>query len=231
MTMMPPPLAAIEPNAIPYLPMAGAADMTSGMFASLVQDIDPAQLPQLMIRASRSVEAMCGRRFVPFATLESHRAEGVDPDEYGGNYDIPLDLYGSLGRSRQRSMPGSQMARHLWLEQYAPRLAEYWTYSISSIEIIRTYGDSQIVPANQVEGPEPDSGHIRLGIGMWVPVGSTIRVSYSGGYSPIPDDLVEATRMRAAKLAIVEAQPQVPKGDTLAEIDLELTSLLAPWAR
>lgn len=225
-------LIPVEPTPAVYVPLASAANMQAAFFNELVRDLTVTDLDNLMLRASRSIEARCNRRFVPFTTQESHRAEGVDSDEFGqGTSGLPLDLYGALARDRAEAFDATNLVRHLWLEQYAPRYPEYWSYTVGSVELIRSWGDSEILPATELEGPENDTGHIRFRLGTFIPEGTTIRVNYSGGYTTVPDDLVQATLFQAAKLAALWAQPQMPKDMNLNEIDAELVALLAPYAR
>ena len=145
----------------------------------------------------------------PFTITESTRAEGIDPDEYADSANLPMDLQGTLGRSYAYALGASTLVRHCWLNEYACRYQDLWSYSVSpSITIVRSYGGSQVLAASQVIGPEVDSGHVWFQLGTFLPVGSLIRVTYSGGYTvAVPADLVRACKYMAAWMAVKELNP------------------------
>lgn len=214
-----------------YTPLAVAADLDGfGSFATLVRDFTGPAVDTLMIRASRAVENRCNRRLSPFTITESQRACGVDIDgQLGDNF--PLGLTGALGRSRALSLGVNQMVRDVWLREYAPQNPELWTYSGVSIVLARAYGDIENVSGTSLEGPEPDTGHLRFRLGTFIPSGTTVRVTYSGGYTTVPEDLNLATVMTAAKLAILSAEPQSRKDMDTVELDAEILGLLVPYIR
>ncbi len=192
---------------------------------------DPNAQQALLLQATRAIENRCDRRLVPFTGLyESQRAMGIDQGILAGS-DMPLDLSGALGRSQALAFASTRMVRDIWLRQYAPRFEEYWTYDVTQIQLVRAYGDTELVPPTSVEGPEPDSGHIRFRLGTFVPEGTTIRVTYDGGYDPIPADLTLACCYQAAKYAVLGAEPETRKDMSLVELDAEILSLIAPYIR
>lgn len=216
-----------------YNPLAVPADLTSGPFSVLWRGT-PQSSDQLnvMIRASRAIEARCTRRFVPFANLlQTQRAEGVDIAESG--YAGPLPLLAALGRSRAQAFGNTNdLVRDVWLDEHAPLYPELWTYSNVTVTLARAWGDQQIIAGTTLEGPEADTGHFRLPIGTWCPTGTTIRVAYSGGYTvAYPDDLRQACIFQAAKQLILTAEPQARPGMDTADLEAEIVNLLAPYAR
>ncbi|MFE2832165.1 hypothetical protein ACFXI6_14125 [Streptomyces mirabilis] len=190
------------------VPLATSADMQTGQFADLVRDYAADALDQLMIESTRQCEGICDRRLAPFTGVpESHRAQGVDPDEYTDAASMPLDLQGSLGRSYANALGGGDQVRHVWLNEFAGRYPEMWTYANLSVTILRSYGGSQPVNAASMIGAEADSGHIWFTLGTFLPVGSLIRVQYDGGYTTVPADLGRACKLLAASLVLGEIDP------------------------
>lgn len=191
------------------IPLATSADMQTGMFADLIRDYDPDGRDQLMIEATRVCEGIADRRLAPFTALpESHRATGVDPDEAAQSTGLPVSVQATLAASYSNAMAGSgDMVRHVWLNEYAPRYADMWTYSDLQVTVFLSIGGSQTFPAPQLLGAEPDSGHIWFQLGSFIPLGSQISVVYSGGYTTVPADLGRACKLSAAVLALGELDP------------------------
>lgn len=222
-------------------PLASVADFTSfGSNAELVQNEtrwSPTALSGLMERATRSIESRCQRRLAPFiAKVESHEAYGISPDEYGGDQGgMPLDITGALGWSQAAALGVSDMVRKFWLDENPPMYESLWTYDLTSIEILRTFGDTQDFTAsdfNLLQGPEFDTGMCRMEIGTYCPVGSTIRITYGGGYTVgIPDDLNMACIFQAMKLVLLGNEPYGREGTSMAGLEQELIMLLGPYAK
>lgn len=188
-------------------PLATVQQMTEGPYADLVAGYSTQALIDLMLEATSICESETDRRLVPFTTTESGRAEGMDPDEYSGSANLPLDLTGALGRSYAYAIGSNNLVRHLYLDQYAPRYQELWQYSNVSVGVKRSYGGGQILNPGQYLQPEPDSGHIFIALGVFVPTGSWWEVTYSGGYQTIPRDLQRACKYMAASIAVSELDP------------------------
>lgn len=189
-------------------PLATAADMQAGQFADLVRDYTPDALAQLMIEATRQGEGICGRRLAPFTGIpESHRAEGIDPDEYTDAAALPMDIQGALGRSYANALGAGDQVRHVWLNEFAPRYPEMWSYSNLTVTILRSYGGSQDVTPASIIGAEPDSGHVWFSLGTFLPIASLIRVSYDGGYATVPADLGRACKLLCAVSVLGEIDP------------------------
>lgn len=220
-------------------PFAWPQDFTS--FAAgqeLVQNTEvwsDAALLSLLTRATRSIESRCQRRLAPFSgKQESHMAMGIDPNEYGQQSGMPMDLTGALGWSQAASMGVSDMVRKFWLDENPPMYQEYWTYTMESLEILRTFGDTQTFSGSAfttLQGPEYDTGLVRMQIGTYCPLGSTIRVTYGGGYSVIPDDLQLACIYQATKMLLLGAEPEMRGSMGYGELDDEIRVLIAPYAR
>lgn len=209
-------------------PLATSADMRSGGFADFVRSYSDTALDSLMMEATRACEGIAARRLAPFTGLtESQRAEGVDPDEYTDGGNLPLDLSGTLGRSYAAALGASSLVRHVWLNEYAPRYPEFWSYSDLSIIVVRSYGGTQPVTPGQIISQDPDTGHIFFQLGLFLPVGSDIKITYSGGYQTIPADLTRAAKFMAASLAATEIDPyRKTKGANAAELRAEAEAIL-----
>ena len=213
-------------------PLATAAQFSEGAFADLVQYYQGTALDDLMAEATRACESECGRRLAPFTAIqESHRAEGIDPDEYADSANLPMDLQGTLGRSYAYALGASTLVRHCWLNEYAARYPEYWTYSNVSITIVRSYGGSEVITSSQITGPDTDSGHVWFQLGTFLPIGSYIYVGYSGGYTvAVPASLVRANKFRTAALIVRELNPE-DGGHNPALLEQSAEKIMERWAR
>ena len=216
-------------------PLATVADFQSSAFADLAANLQAGELAQVMIEATRACEGVVGgRRLAPFTLTETCRAEGIDPDEYGDSAgNVPMDLPGTTGRSYAAALNAGQLVRHMWLSNYAFRYPEFWTpYTISSLQLVRSYGGTQDVVPSSLIGPEPDSGHVWFQIGTFLPVGSLIRVTYTGGYSTVPADLVRACKAMAASIIVKELDPAIAaqSGHDPDLLRDEAVEFLAPYA-
>jgi hypothetical protein len=105
-----------------------------------------------------------------------------------------------------------------------------WTYSNIQISIVRSYGGSQTV-TTLLDGPEPDSGHVWFQLGLFLPVGSRIHVTYGGGYTTTPADLVRATKYLAAAYVIDELDPLGDHGHDPDVLRVKAEDILLPYMR
>ncbi len=181
---------------------------TSGAFNDLARNYnDPAGQAEILAEATRLCEQVASRRLVPFTGLsESHRATGGDPDEYPGGPAAAISLQATLAASYSSALGSDDGVRHIWLNEYAPRHPELWTYADVQVTVETTFGGT---PASiTVSGPEVDSGHVWLRFGSYVPVGSMVRATYGGGFTvAIPADLVRAGKLMTASLIMRELAP------------------------
>lgn len=215
-------------------PLATAATFNEGALADLARSYSPTALNDILIQATRACETECGRRLAPFTLTETHRAEGIDPDEYSDSSNLPLDLIGSLGRSYAYSLGVNSLVRHVWLNEYAPLYQEMWTYSGITVNLVRSYGGNQAVATTQtLSGPEPDTGHLWFNLGLFMPVGSLMKVTYSGGYTTVPADLVRACIYMAGAIIVRELDPlaQTGHGHSPEALEAVAISWLSPYVR
>ena len=197
------------------VPLCSTTSFQSGPYADLVAGYSPGALSDLMVEATRLCESETNRRLAPFTiTAEEHRGEGMDPDEYTDSANLPMDLQGTLGRSYAYALGASTLVRHAWLNQAPPHYPELWTYTVSQFKIVRSYGGSEILSPSQYTGPDADTGHLWLNLGIFAPIGSYGYVTYGGGYTvATPGDLVRACRFMAAWLAVTDLNPQQTEHD------------------
>lgn len=191
-------------------PLITWAQFAQGAFADLAKGYtDAGAQSDLLVEATRVTESICDRRLAPFTiTAESHRAEGIDPDEYTDAANLPMDVRSTIGANYAAALGASTLVRAVWLNEFAPAYPEYWTYSNVSIEIVRSYGGNQPVSAAQVlSGPDVDSGRLWFQLGMFLPIASMVYVTYSGGYATTPGDLSRASKYVVAELIADELDP------------------------
>lgn len=189
-------------------PLCSPSDLTAGAFADLTRAFDPGDLEAICEEATRACESEVSRRFAPFTITESLRADAVDPDELGAlSSGIPLDLNAALGASYASALGGSvgSLVRRLWLSEFAPLYTELWAYSNVSLQATLSIGGTQ--PIHVLRGPMPDSGMVWLNLGTFLPQGSLVEVTYSGGYQTYPADLRRAGKYMAASICCRELDP------------------------
>jgi hypothetical protein len=215
-------------------PLVTLDQMKAGQFADLVKDYTDQNLLAILGEATRACEGICNRRLAPFTLTESHRLMGVDPDEMGDGTVVPSTVAGIAGLSYSSALgaTGASQVRHLWLNEYGPVYPDMWTYSNVAVTILPTYGGTVTVTADQITGPEPDTGHVWLQLGLLAPVGSWARATYSGGYTTIPADMVRAGKALAASLILQEIDPVAANSQHDAgELEALAERLLAPYVR
>ena len=213
------------------VPLCTADQFLVSAFADLASGMSAEALNAFLIEGTRLCEEETTRRLAPFTTTETHRAEGIDPDEYADSANLPMDLQGTLGRSYAYALGASTLVRHCWLNQYAPLYPEYWTYSNVSVSIVRSYGGSQNVAAGQIVGPDIDTGHMWFQLGTFLPIGSMIYATYSGGYTiAVPASLVRANKFMTAALIVRELDP-VDVAHEPEELHTDALLALSNWER
>jgi hypothetical protein len=192
------------------VPLCTSANFMSSAFADLAAGYTEPALDDLMSESTRACEAAAGgRRLAPFTLTETTRADGVDPDEYPAGASMPMPIQGTIGWSESLALGGNDLVRHCWLTQRPARYPELWAYSNVTVTVIRSYAGTETFTASQIlDGPD-NLGHVWFQIGSLVPIGSRVRVTYSGGYAvAIPADLVRASRLMAAWMICSELNPE-----------------------
>lgn len=212
-------------------PLASVASFTEGPFANLVSGFSTQAQTDLMLEATRSCEEACDRRLAPFTNIvETQRADAMDIEDAMDAY-VPLDPTSQLGFSRAQSLGSTLLTRHFWVREYPARYPEMWTGSISAVNLYRSYSGQQTVAVNTIQY-EPDTGHVRFQLGTFVPPGTTIQVTYSGGYSTVPAGLVRACKYMAASIAVKELDPVDGRsGHDPDALRADALEMLAPYTR
>ena len=218
-------------------PLLTAVQFEMGPFKTLTRDYSATEKTNLMLRASRAVETVCDRRLAPFTGLvESHQLFHITVDDQIRPTE-PMEPMATLGYSRAASLDTGELVRHMYLKQYPPLYQDLWLnnnpsyLAITNIQVLRTFSGTQTVDPSTLQY-EPDTGHIRFALGTYIPPGSTVVMTYNGGYTvSIPDDLVEAAKMMAARLAILELEPTQRPDVDLAELKVEIEDILVPYMR
>jgi hypothetical protein len=193
-------------------PLCSEAQFLEGGYADLAAGYTATPLLDILIEGTRLCEEEAGRRLAPFTKTETLRAAGIDPDEYAESVNMPLDIAGTLGMSYASAMGGISLVRHVWLHEYPPHYPEMWEYSGLTVNIIRSYGGTQLLSPGQIlEGPD-DTGHLQVTLGTFLPVGSRVQVGYSGGYvTAVPASLVRANKYMSAAIILRELDPEGPR--------------------
>jgi len=214
------------------VPLCTAAQFTEGPYGDLVAKYSPQALSDVLVEATRMCESETGRRFAPFTTTETHRASGIDPDEYSDSANLPMDIRSVLGASYAAALGASSLVRHCWLDECAVRYPDLWTYSNTTVTFIRSYGGTETIASSQIlNGPENDTGHLWFQLGLFLPVGSRVQVTYSGGYTiAMPADLVRANKYMAASIVVRELNPGSTDHDPDA-LHTDALMVLANYAR
>ncbi len=212
-------------------PLCTAAQFTEGPFADLASAMSPQALTDFLLEGTRMCEDATSRRLVPFTITEMQRAEGIDPDEYSDAANLPMDIRSTLGASYARAIGAQTLVRHCWVDERAPRYQEMWQYSNVSVTIVRSYGGSQnLTPAQILSGPDPDTGHMWFQLGLFLPIGSRIRVTYSGGYQTIPASLTRANRYMTASEIVRELNPGATDHNP-DQLYSDALRVLGPWGK
>jgi hypothetical protein len=201
------------------------SDITSRPLADAVKaytNLGGTEEAILCEEATRAVETYVRRRLDSFTGLvENHRAQAVDPDAQSDIW-VPLDLPASIGLSRAQSLGSTDLVRAVWLDEYPARYQDYWvnggspSSAINNITAITIYrdvgGSAQVVPTT-IQEYEVETGFVRFALGTYVPIGSTVQVTYSGGYSngssaTPPEDLKKAVIYEAVIMALTDLTPE-----------------------
>jgi hypothetical protein len=208
-----------------------AEQFTEGRWADLVRGMSPEAVANLMKEGTRACESACDRRLVPFTNVvETQRAQALDIEDTV-EAQLPLDPIAALGLSRAQSFGATDLVRHAWLREFPPRYPEMWSATISAIELRWSFSGTTPVDVTGIQF-EPDTGHVRFQLGTFVPIGTTLRFTYSGGYSTIPADLVLAGKFMCAGIVVKQLDPATRQsGHDPDALRNEAMEILGPYVR
>ncbi|MEK6443633.1 hypothetical protein [Pseudonocardia sp. T1-2H] len=211
-------------------PLTSAASFKGSAFEDLTRNFSEDAIDEILIEATRACETEVGRRLVPFTLTETHRAEGIDPDELGAiGSGLQLDLQGSLGASYAAALGSGigALVRKVWLRQHATHFPEMWAYSDVTCTVTLSFGGAQTVAP--MAGPTNDTGLLWFNVGTFCPIGSLVQVTYSGGYQTIPADLRRAAKYMAAAIFCRELDPERSSNHDAGSLEALAVSWLEPY--
>lgn len=217
----------------PGTSLASLADFGIGPFSDLASAIEPEALQDFLLEGTRACEDLTERRLAPFTITETLRASALDPDEYAESANIPMDIQGTLGLSYATTLGAVTLVRHAWLHEHPPRYQDMWAYSGLTVEIIRSYGGTEtLIPSQILDGPD-DTGHLWFQLGQFIPIGSRVRCTYSGGYTvAVPAPLVRANKLLTAEIIIRELDPEADgPGHDPGALHADAVAILTNWGR
>lgn len=212
-------------------PLITWSQFVEGAFADLARNYDSTQVQaDLLLEATRACEGVADRRLAPFTgVVETQRADALDIEDALDAY-VPLDPTSQLGFSRASSLGSTLLVRHYWVREWPPRLPEYWSGSLQSVSLLRSFSGQQVVDPSTLQY-EPDTGHVRFQLGTFVPPGTTISTSYSGGYTTVPADLARACKYMVAALIADELEPVAADGHDPDLLRAKAEDILVTYAR
>ena len=219
----------------PGTPLVTAEAFAEGPFADLASGQSSQALADYLLEGTRLVEeAAGGRRLAPFTITETHRAQAVDPDQYGDAANLPMPIQGTIGYSYASALGDNPLVRECWLDQFPTHYPDMWAYSDVSVTTILTYGGTPqvLTPGQILDGPD-NTGHLWFSLGLYLPVGSRIRVTYSGGYTlATPASLVRSSKFMTAYLIVRELDPKDSTSNhDPAQLLADALAALKPWIR
>lgn len=211
-------------------PLCTVEQFLEGAFADLARDYTTTALNNILTQATRTCESATDRRLAPFTITETQRADAMDIEDALDAY-VPLDPTSQLGFSRAQSLGSTLLVRHFWVREAPPRYPEYWTGTLNSISLLRSFSGTQVVPVSGIQY-EPDTGHCRFQLGTFVPAATTIVVNYSGGYTTVPADLVLAGSFMSASILLKQLDPAMAQhGHDPDALRLDAMEVLASFTR
>jgi len=143
-------------------PTLATVEQLQARYPEIVRDWDPQVLQETLEEATRHIETRVGRRLAPFiGHIFQDRLFGIDPSEFGVDSNTPLSFAGSLGQSAAQAYGSDNLVRHVWVDQFAPLYPELWTYNVQSMQIYRSFGDTQPIYFQNggILGPDATDGH------------------------------------------------------------------------
>lgn len=189
-----------------FTPLASTADFQGSPFAEMVAGIAQAEMDRTMAAATRAAEGLTGCRLAPFTITETTRLQDGDVEDLVPT-GLPLPAQAQFGLSKASAMNIPSLVRHAWVRNYPRSQEDAWTGALTSVTVSwALQADPFLVPATQVQF-EADTGHVRFVVGTFTPPGTTAIVTYTGGYTTVPDDLKQACLYLAAEQLAIELDP------------------------
>ena len=215
-----------------YAPLIQVTDITNKPMVDAIKALSGAQQTELVANASMAVEDYCRRRLAAFTGLvEHHRAQEVDPDAATDYPPSMLDNQAQINMLRAQSLGATSWVRTCRVDEYPPRFPDYWSGAIASVSITRDISGSTTITPAQIAEYQQDTGFVRFPIGAYIPIGSSIQVTYSGGYVTVPGGLKQAVIFEAIELAMLDILPELSNHFDMAELKDKKQELLTEYVR
>lgn len=181
-----------------FTPLATSTDFNASAYADMAAHITTAELTRIMVAATRTCENACGRRLAPFDQLvETTRLQDGDVEDVLP-VGLPLPMQAQMGIDYANALSMPALVRFFQVRNYPGTFPDLWTGAIESFTISWSVQISPFtVPAQAIQF-FPDTGLGTFNIGTFVPPGATGVITYSGGYTTVPDDLKQAALDMAA---------------------------------
>lgn len=183
------------------VPLASSADFNGSAYKDMAATLTSQELDRIMNAATREVETVCDNRFAPFTLTESIRLTDTDVDDVIPN-GIIVPPNAQLGLDYARALQTPTLVRGFQVRRFPPVFEDMWTGAVTGITLTWAvqYQPMVIMPT-QIQF-FPDTGLGNFTLGTFAPPGATAEITYTGGYSTIPDDLKQAAlHMAAAEIA------------------------------
>lgn len=192
--------------AVAFAPLASSADFQASPFAEMVTGMAQAELDRTMAAATRAAEGITRCLLAPFQITETQRLQDGDVED-SITSGLPLPDQALFGLSKSRAMDIPNLVRHAWVHNFPRQHPDLWSGSLVSFQVSWALSVAPYVLNPALTQFEADVGHIRFTIGTFTPPGSTGVVTYTGGYTTVPDDLKQACLLLAAEQLAIELDP------------------------
>lgn len=178
-------------------PLASSDLFKQSAYADMARKISGPELDRIMMVATRACESSITSRVAPFEITETTRLQDGDVEDVLAG-SIPMTHQAQMGMDYSRALGIPAMVRNCSVRNYPKQFPELWTGAIVSVKVSWAL---QPAPFNiPLDGLAffPDTGRLRFNVGAFVPPGSTGIITYTGGYTSVPEDLEQACLCMAA---------------------------------
>lgn len=210
-----------------FTSLASPIDWANSAYNNISNNITATELQRLLNVATRRCESECdGNRLAPFTGLvESERMQDGDVEDLvpGG---IILPPLAQMAYDYTKALGISSLVRHFSVRCYPRVFPDMWTGAVAGINLYWPIQQSPMVVPPAAIHFEPETGLGYYTLGTFVPPGSTAEITYSGGYSTVPDDLKQACLDMTAHYLIRMLDPQDVVHDPQTLLDLALEALV-----
>lgn len=180
-------------------PLATYQDFNNSAYSNMAANISTTELQRIMNAATRACEAATKTRLAVFTTTENTRLQDTDIEDMlpAG---ITLPAQAQIGVDYARSLNVPALVRSFSVRNYPRLYPENWTGSISAVSL---HWPAQVAPLTISTNAiyyQADIGEAYFNLGTFTPPGAIAQVTYSGGYTTVPEDLLQACLHMAASI-------------------------------